>query len=219
MDRDDARDMFDDLYGDYEGDWDDLATEPDDYECGNHCECYEEHYDEECYFESEPKNKFELFAEEQIDIKSRFKRFIIKEVNNESDILELLQMVRGQMIGNKQLFDYSYKESEEIMSHIEIENNAGFLLKYNFFTKAQLENDGYEILNEDMIDKIIEIRKELIKTLREKFTPVYQEKFYNRIMNGEYSYYWKINQLCKTIYDLERTCKEFYMDDSNKLMD
>lgn len=214
MDRDDAREMFDDLYGDFEGDWDDLATEPDD----EHVE-YEEHYNEEYYFEPEPKNKFELFAEEQIDIKSRFKKFIIKEVNNESDILELLQMVRGQMISHKQLFDYDSKESKEIMSHIEIENKAGFLLKYDFFNKAQLESDGYEILNEEAVDKIIETRKILIKTLSEKFNPVYKEEFYNRIMNEGYSYYWKINKLCETIHDLEDTCKEFYMDDSNKLMD
>lgn len=217
MDRDDARDMQDMLMEDIVDvndpniDWDTYSQSRSRY--------YEDDYDDEYYFEPEPKNKFELFAEEQIDIKSRFKNFIIKEVNNESDILELLQMVRGQMISHKQLFDYSSKESEEIMSHIEIENKAGFLLKYDFFNKAQLESDGYEILNEDAVDKIIESRKILIKTLSEKFNPVYKEEFYNRIMDKGYSYYWKIKQLCKTIHDLEETCKEFYMDDQDKLMD
>lgn len=101
MDRDDAREMFDDLYGDYEGDWDDLATEPDyDYEDNNYDYEDNDYYDEEYYEEEESKNKFELFAKEQIDIKSRFKKFIIKEVNNESDILELLEMIKDQILMN-----------------------------------------------------------------------------------------------------------------------
>lgn len=154
-------------------------------------------------------------------IADEFKQFVIENSQTDEDKKRLLSFIDKEIETNNKILSFNEYLSESISRAIHLDLRITYLLKYkledtmNNYEEAYkyiyYSNDGfkYTIKNETEFNTLLACENLLINKLKEKFTFVYGEEYFDRIYS-DYSFRNEddeLNRLCTTIENIRKVAK------------
>lgn len=221
MDRDDAREMQDMLMedivdvNDHNIDWDNYSNNE---ESGNN-----RNIKVNVKKTNEEKTKMEKLKDYIAD---EFKQFVIENSQTDEDKKRLLLFINREIERNNKILSFDEYLSESISRAINLDLRITYLLKHkledtmNHYEEAYkyiyCSDDGfkYTIKNETEFNTLLACENLLINKLKEKFTFVYGEEYFNRIYS-DYSFRdedGELNRLCTTIENIRKVAKYKFVE-------
>lgn len=221
MDRDDARDMQDMLMEDIVDvndpniDWDNYSNNE---ESGNN---------RNIKVNVKKTNKEKTKIEKLKDyIADEFKQFVIENSQTDEDKKRLLSFIDREIERNNKILSFDEYLSESISRAINLDLRITYLLKHKLedtmnnyeeaYKRIYYSNDGfkYTIKNETEFNTLLACENLLINKLKEKFTFVYGEEYFNRIYS-DYNFRnedGELNRLCTTIENIRKVAKYEFVE-------
>lgn len=221
MDRDDARDMQDMLMEDIVDvndpniDWDNYSNNGGN---GNN---------RNIKVNVKKINKEKTRMEKLKDyIADEFKQFVIENSQTDEDKKRLLSFIDREIETNNKILSFNEYLSESISRAIHLDLRITYLLKHkledtmNNYEEAYkyiyYSNDGfkYTIKNETEFNTLLACENLLINKLKEKFTFVYGEEYFDRIYS-DYNFRNEddeLNILCTTIENIRKVAKYDFVE-------
>lgn len=228
MDRDDARDMQDMLMEDIVDvndpniDWDNYSNNE---ESGNN-----RNIKVNVKKTNEEKTKMEKLKDYIAD---EFKQFVIANSQTDEDKKRLLSFIDREIERNNKILSFDEYLSESISRAINLDLRITYLLKHkledtmNNYEEAYkyiyYSNDGfkYTIKNETEFNTLLACENLLINKLKEKFTFVYGEEYFDRIYSdyGFRNEDGELNRLCTTIENIRKVAKYEFVEFEDGVFD
>lgn len=221
MDRDDARDVQDMLMEDIVDvndpniDWDNYSNNE---ESGNN-----RNIKVNVKKTNEEKTKMEKLKDYIAD---EFKQFVIDNSQTDEDKKRLLSFIDREIERNNKILSFDEYLSESISRAINLDLRITYLLKHKLedtmnnyeeaYKRIYYSNDGfkYTIKNETEFNTLLSCENLLINKLKEKFTFVYGEEYFNRIYS-DYGFRdedGELNRLCTTIENIRKVAKYEFVE-------
>lgn len=154
-------------------------------------------------------------------IADEFKQFVIENSKTDEDKKRLLFFIDKEIETNNKILSFNEYLSESISRAIHLDLRITYLLKHKLedtminheeaYKCIYYSNDGfkYTIKNETEFNTLLACENLLINKLKEKFTLVYGEEYFDRIYS-DYSFRDKdgeLNRLCTTIENIRKVAK------------
>lgn len=159
-------------------------------------------------------------------IADEFKQFVIENSQTDEDKKRLLSFIDKEIETNNKILSFNEYLSESISRAIHLDLRITYLLKYkledtmNNYEEAYkyiyYSNDGfkYTIKNETEFNTLLACENLLINKLKEKFTFVYGEEYFDRIYS-DYNFRnedGELNRLCTTIENIRKVAKYEFIE-------
>ena len=159
-------------------------------------------------------------------IADEFKQFVIENSQTDEDKKRLLSFIDKEIEKNNKILSFNEYLSESISRAIHLDLRITYLLKYkledtmNNYEEAYkyiyYSNDGfkYTIKNETEFNTLLACENLLINKLKEKFTFVYGEEYFDRIYS-DYNFRnedGELNRLCTTIENIRKVAKYEFVE-------
>lgn len=221
MDRDDARDMQDKLMEDIV-DVNDPNIDWDNYS-NNGGSSNNRNIKVNVKKTNKEKTKIEKLKDYIAD---EFKQFVIENSQTDEDKKRLLSFIDREIERNNKILSFDEYLSESISRAINLDLRITYLLKHKLedtmnnyeeaYKRIYYSNDGfkYTIKNETEFNTLLACENLLINKLKEKFTFVYGEEYFNRIYS-DYNFRnedGELNRLCATIENIRKVAKYEFVE-------